>query len=88
MENLTTTETMKSRRIQKGFYFGVYKGIKWSIESEKDGNKYWWYMTLDGDKFCMPATSKKKSIWGVKVSIDFIAEERDSKIIKELTKQN
>ncbi|CAB4152784.1 hypothetical protein UFOVP606_26 [uncultured Caudovirales phage] len=63
---------MKSSKIQKGYYHGVYKGIEWSIEGQKDGNRYWWYQIINGEKFCQPAPSKKIALNGIKEDIEYI----------------
>ena len=64
----------KIKSINRGEWFGNYKGVEWSVRTEKDtinGNKNWYYISEDGKENDSPTQSIEDAFEALQGNIDY-----------------
>ena len=68
MKNFNKTKT---KSINRGEWFGTYKGIEWILTTFRDGNKSWYYITIDGVENPSPSENIDFSFKCIKDNINY-----------------
>jgi len=68
MKNFNQT---KQKSINRGEWFGTYKGVEWMVTTYRDGNKCWYYISEDGIENPSPAESIESAFKALKNNIDY-----------------
>lgn len=67
MENFNKT---KKKSINRGEWFGVYLGQEWTLSTYRDGNKSWYYISINGIENDSPAENKDFAFKCIKENIE------------------